>query len=165
MRSSSRRICLLALAVAVTAGAAHALATERGHTARVFLDRALPERFVSVADFRINATPTSVESGLMTRRYGSDMRDVQHLILYSAEGTFRMSFEAISEITFNRSLGRSGDTARYDVTVTLKPGNTMRSGRLDLRALQGRVDSMPWHVLLTGRDDRGANLHRIVFVD
>ena len=39
------------------------------------------------------------------------------------------------------------------------------TGRLDLRVLRGSVDSIPWHVLLTTRDDRGADLHRIVFIE
>jgi len=146
-------------------GVSAVAADGRPYTAQVSLDRALPERFVSVADFSINATSTSVEAGLQTRLYGGDMRGVQYLVLDSADGTFRMPFEAISEIIFNRSLGRSGDVAHYDATVKLKRTNESRNGRLDLRVLQGSVDSIPWHVLLTSRDDRGANLHRILFVD
>jgi len=33
------------------------------------------------------------------------------------------------------------------------------------RVLRGSVDSIPWHGLLTTRDDREAALHRIVFIE
>jgi hypothetical protein len=175
--SSARRLHLLALTIALTAGAAHGFAKGRVYTARVFLDRALPERFVSVADFRINVTLSWLEAGSrwgpdrgapMTRLYERgpmDARDVQHVILHSADGTFQIPFDTISEVVVNRSLGWFGDSARYDATVRLKQERESRSGRIEFRALRGTVDSIAWHVLLTARDDHGANLHRIVFVD
>ena len=161
-RSSAQRLCLLALAIALTAGVVRSVAEGRVYTARVFLDRAFPERFVSVADFRINSTLPEIrfyDGGRLAAR------GVQYVILHSADGTFHVPFDAIDEIGINRPLGRSGDVARYDATIKLKQDRESRSGRIELRALQGSADSIPWHVLLTARDDRGANLHRIVFVD
>ena len=150
-----RRVHILALCVFASAafGALSGTdAEEHVYTARIFLDRTFPERAVSVADFRISATPT-------------DRGDSQFVILYSADGTFHVPFDVISEIDINRPLGWSGDVARYDATAKLKQGGGSRSGRLDVRVLRGNVDSMPWHVLLTAQDDRGANLYRIVFVE
>ena len=150
-----RRVHILALCVFASAafGALSGThAEEPIYTARVFLDRTFPGRSVSVVDFRINATP-------------SDRGDSQFVTLYSAEGTFHVPFEAISEIDINRPLGSSADVARYDATVKLKQGGGSRRGRLDVRVLRGNVDSIPWHVLLAAQDDRGANLYRIVFVE
>ena len=148
----ARRVMRLALIGALLTSATQAVAEEHLFVAQVFLDRALPDRAVFVFDFRVNEA-------------SGDAGGVQYLLLHSGDGTFKVPFDLISEIIINRSLGWSSDTAHYDATVKLKQGRRPRTGRLDLRVLRGSVDSIPWHVLLTTRDDCGADLHRIVFIE
>jgi len=99
----------------------------RPYAVRVYLDRASPDRAVSVFDFRISQTLANVGG-------------VQHLLLYSGDGTFNVPFELISEIVIHRPIGRSSGTAHYDATVRLKQGREARTGRLDLAAFGGRVN-------------------------
>ena len=150
-RSWTRRLCGLSLAVGLVAAGARIAAERHLYSAQVYLDRGNPSRAVAVFDFRVNETAT-------------DAGGVQYITLYSADGTFTVPFEQISEIVFNRSLGHLGDTAYYDARVVLKQSPGERSGRIDLRVLRGSADSVPWHMLLASRSDGGANLHRIVFV-
>ena len=138
-------VCILVLLAAGLPG------DERRFAARVYPDRTRPDYALSVMDLRVNETLR-------------DEGGVRHLVLRSAAGTFDMPFEAISEIEFTRFLGLAGDLARYDSRVTLR-SKAVRVGQLELRVLRGTVDALPWHLLLATRDDRGAGLYKIVFLD
>lgn len=146
-------VAVVTAASVATAGAQFSLwSGQRPYWAWVYMDRGLPESAVPVYDLRVNESPMSPTGH-------------QGFVLYSPDGTFDLPFSMVKEVLIHRSLGRIEDTARYDTTVILKDGRETRRGRIELVSLHGQVEEAPWHVLLTARDDRGANLYRIVFVD
>lgn len=150
-RSIWRLAAALLVGVQLAALVVAVRADERRYTAQVFLDRARPKDSVMVFDFRINES-LAEQGGL------------QQFPLRSPDGTYLAPFDAVKEVEFVRYLGTASDLARYQSRVLFRD-NAVRTGIIEMRMLRGTASGMPWHQFLTTRDDRGARLHKIVFVD
>lgn len=119
---------------------------------RVFPDRLRPDHALDVNDFRVNETIS--EAGGVTR-----------FVLRSKDGTFDAPFETVREVELRRFLGVRDDMAEYDARIVFRQTNVTRTGTLALRVLRGLAGGLPWHLLLAAREDRGAGLFKIVFVE
>lgn len=119
----------------------------------VYPDRNDPARSLVVDDFRVNETVW-------------DEGGVQYVRVVGADGTFKLPFSALGQIEVVRFLGLvDGMVARYEVRVTTKGDQDVRVGALELRVMRGMVSGNPWHLFPGTREDRGANLWRIVVGD
>lgn len=147
-------LCAVCLVVAEGAvGAAQNLFDKRlQFHVRVFPDRSRPDHALDITDFRVNETI-------------GEARGVTRFVLRSKDGTFDASFETVSEVELRRFLGVRDDMAEYDARIVFRHTTVTRTGTLALRVLRGLAGGVPWHLLLATREDRGAGLFKIVFVE
>ncbi len=107
-----RSLLLVVLITALTFSGAGAEAPDRAgpkprkFAVLVFPDRANPDTFVLVDDFRVNDTIVNPEGD-------------RFFVLRSREGTFQLPFQDVAEVEFTALLATALDAATYEVRVVL----------------------------------------------